>query len=99
MIDCGGNPCEEGMHLEEGILLSQLIQLRVSVQQACRYELIEDAHHQRWHDGKDDIIEGERPGFVDNLTREGVLKHVLEQSALAKEIGASNIPKIASNIA
>jgi hypothetical protein len=39
--------------------------------------LIEDTENKGGHDGKQDVVEGECPGFVDNLTREGVLERVL----------------------
>lgn len=81
MVDRGNNPREERAHLEECILLPYLVQLRVSVQQTCRDELVEDAHDEGWQDREDDVVERERPGFVDNFSREGILEHVLEQLA------------------
>jgi hypothetical protein len=45
------------VHFEEGILLSELVQLRISVQQASRDELIEDTHHKWWKDGEEDVVE------------------------------------------
>jgi hypothetical protein len=65
------------MHLEEYTLLTKLVQLGIAVEKTSANELIEDTENKGGHDGKQDVVEGECPGFVDNLTREGVLERVL----------------------
>jgi hypothetical protein len=49
---------DEGMHFEEGILLSQLIELRVSVQETSRDKLVKYADHQRRGNSEEDVVEG-----------------------------------------
>jgi NADPH:quinone reductase-like Zn-dependent oxidoreductase len=65
------------MHLEEDALLAKLIELGIAVKKAGGDELIEDSHDERWKDGEEDIVKGERPGFVNNLSGEAVLERVL----------------------
>ena len=52
------DPGDEGMHFEKGILLSQLIELRVSVQETSRDKLVEYADHQRRGNSEEDVVEG-----------------------------------------
>ena len=66
------------MHFEESALLAELVELGIAVEKAGRDELVEDAHDERGKDGEEDIVEGERPGFVDDLTGKAVLERVLD---------------------
>lgn len=65
------------MHFEEGALLAELVKLGIAVKKAGGYKLVEDAHNKRWQDGKEDVVKGKRPGFVDDLPGEAVLERVL----------------------
>ena len=77
------------MHLEESILLSELIQLRISVKQASGDKLVEDTHRKRWKDSEEDVVEREGPGFVDYFARESILEDVLNRLALTSKINRS----------
>lgn len=65
------------MHFEKGPLLSKLIELWVTVEETGRDELVKNPHHDRGKKGEEDVVEGERPRFVDHLTRKGVLERIL----------------------
>lgn len=78
MVEAVEDPGEEGVHLEEDALLAELVELGVAVEKAGGDELVEDAHDQWWEDGEEDVVEGERPGFVDDLAGEAVLERVLD---------------------
>ena len=65
------------MHLEEDAFLAELVELGVAIEQAGRDELVEDAQDERGEDGEEDVVEGQRPGFKDDLARKGVLKGIL----------------------
>jgi len=51
--------------------------LGISVEEAGGDELVEDAEGEGWKNGEEDIVEGERPGLVDDGAGEAVLEGVL----------------------
>ena len=77
VVEAISDPGEEGVHLEECVLLTDLVELGVAVEEAVGDELIEDTHCERGKDGEEDVVEGEGPGFVDNFSREGVAEREL----------------------
>ena len=77
MVEAVEDPGEEGMHFEEDALLAELVELRVAVEEARGYELVEDAEDEWREDGEEDVVEGEGPGFEDDFAGKGVLKGVL----------------------
>lgn len=83
VVEAVANPGPEGVHFEEDAFLAELIKLRVSVEETSGDELVEDAHGEGGEDGEEDVIEGEGPGFVDDLTAEGVLECILKIAELA----------------
>lgn len=78
MIETIGYPAEEGVHSEEHALLTQLVKLWVSVEQASRNILIEDTKNERWHDSKEHIVKTHRPRLEDDFAGETVLEGVPE---------------------
>lgn len=61
MVEAVGDPRDKRVHLEEDTPLRELVQLGVSVEEACGNELIEYAQDERRHHRKDDVVEGEGP--------------------------------------
>jgi hypothetical protein len=72
------DPGPEAMHLEKYTLLTELIKLGVPIQQAGRDELINDTQYERRKYSEKNVIEGDSPRLKYDLTREGILKGVLE---------------------
>lgn len=71
-------PAEEGMHSEEHALLTQLVELRVSIKQTCRDVLIENAKDEGRHNREQDVVETHRPRFENDFSREAVLERIPE---------------------
>lgn len=61
VVEAIGNPAPEGMHLEENTLLTELVELWVTVEQACADELIENTEDEGRQNRKEDVIERQRP--------------------------------------
>lgn len=61
----------------EYALLAKLVELWIPIQQTSADELVENAHNERWQDGKEDVVERKCPGFVNDLTGECILERVL----------------------
>ena len=84
MIEGIPDPIEERDRREEVVLLSELVQLRISIQRASRDELIEDTDDERGKNSEDDVIVGHRPAFKRYLSRKiiepGVLRIVISAS-------------------
>ena len=78
VVEAIADPRPEVVRLEEDALLTELIQLRISIEQSCIDKLIEDAQHERWHDREDDVEERQRPRLVNDLSREGVEERIPE---------------------
>ena len=49
----------------------------VPVEEAGRHELVQDTQGKRREDGVEDVVEGQRPRFVDDFAGEDVLEDVL----------------------
>lgn len=96
MVESVSDPGPEGVHPEESSFLSQSVQLRISIEQSGRDELIEDANGKWWEDREDDVVEGQDPRFVDGLTGEGVLEGVLQLLAKLALWLMSHLPRTAS---
>jgi len=99
VIEAVEDPRPERMHLEENTLLAKLIKLRIAVKQSGRDELVEDADYKWWKDGEEYVIEGQRPGFEDDLSREAVLERILRvcnQNEIYQGTFSIYVPKIAS---
>lgn len=77
VVDSVGDPGEKDAQSEELISLPEGIELRVAVEQASRDELVQNTHRKRWQHSEDDVVQGECPRFIDNLTRKDVLESVL----------------------
>lgn len=82
MIQGVADPVQEGHRGEKVILLSQLIQLRVSVEHPSADELVEDADNKRRQNGEDNIVERHRPALEGDLTGEIVEPGVLRPMSL-----------------
>lgn len=74
VVEAVEHPGEEGVHLEKDAFLAELVELRVSIEEAGRDELVEDAHHEGGKDGKEDVVERQSPGLHDDLPGKGILK-------------------------
>lgn len=57
--------------------MAEGVELRVAVEQTGGDELVEDAEDEGRKDGEEDVVEGERPGFVDDFSGEDVFEGVL----------------------
>jgi hypothetical protein len=57
VVESVDNPHPELRSREELILLTQNIQLRIPVQNSCRYELIKHSDDQRWKNSEHDVVE------------------------------------------
>jgi len=57
MVESIADPGEERVHFEKCVLLSELIKLGVSVQEARRDELVEDTHRKRRQNGEEHVVE------------------------------------------
>ncbi len=71
------DPGPERMHFEKHTFLSKLVELWVAIEKASGNELVKDSYHKGWEDGKEHVVERQRPRFEDNFTREGVLERIL----------------------
>lgn len=98
MVKCIRYPGEEGVHLEECVLLSELVKLWVSIKEAGGDELIKDTHGERWEHSEEDVVERESPGFVDDFSREEILEHILNQLAEFKVSDENHLPRTVSCI-
>ena len=77
MEEAVDDPADKGVVSEKDVLLPKSIELRISVEESRRDELIEDAHGEGRRHGEEDIVEGERPRLVNDLSGEGILERVL----------------------
>ena len=57
---------------EGRIALAEHVELGVAIEDAGRYELVEDTDDERGKEGEEDVAKRERPGLVGNLPREVV---------------------------
>jgi hypothetical protein len=73
-------PAEERMHSEEHTLLTELVELRVSIEQTSRDVLIEDTKNKGRHNCEENVVETHRPGLKDDLSGETILEGVPELS-------------------
>lgn len=80
VVEGVGDPLCKRLQLEKVIALAHDVQLGISIQEACRDELVEDTQSQRGEDGVEDVVERERPRLVNDLPREDVLKGKLDIS-------------------
>lgn len=67
MVKSISYPGEEGVHAEEGAFLAKKIELRVTVEKSGRDKLITDPHCKGGQNCEEDVVEGQRPGLVDDL--------------------------------
>lgn len=72
VIQSVSDPQPESLLGEERVLLAEHVQMRVTVENTSRDELIKYANNEWRKDGKEDVVEGERPRFIGDLTGEVV---------------------------
>lgn len=77
MVQGVTNPKPKRGFCEKLVLLSQDVQLRVSVQEPCRHELIEDSNNKGRQYRKHHVVQGECPRLVGNLSWEVVEEGIL----------------------
>ena len=77
MVERIADPLPERNLREKSVLLSQDVQLWVTIQNAGGHELIEDADDKWREDGEEDVVERQGPGLESNLPREIVYERVL----------------------
>lgn len=73
------DPKEKPYGSEEVILLTQVIELWVSIEHTSRDELVENTNDQRWEDGEYDIVECHCPSLERDLTAVIVKPRVPEE--------------------
>lgn len=71
------DPLERYPELEESVLLTHHVKLRVTVQEARGDELIKNAKCQRRQHSEEDVVQRQKPGLEDDLSREHVLESKL----------------------
>jgi hypothetical protein len=76
--------------------LGELVELRVSVEQAGGDVLIKDADGEGWEEGEEDIVEGQGPGFEYDLPGKGVLEGVLRDVSGGKPRDVADLPRTVS---
>jgi hypothetical protein len=67
---------------KEFVLLPKDIKLRIPVQYSGRNKLIEYSNHQGRQNGKDDVVQRQRPWFISNLAGE-----IIEEGELKRGSG------------
>jgi hypothetical protein len=77
VVDGVEDPRRKDAGLEEAVVLAEAVQLRVAVEQAGRDELVQDTEDKGREDRVEDVVKGQRPGFVDDFAGEDVLEDVL----------------------
>lgn len=77
MVEPIKDPGPKRMHLEEDTFLSELVQLRVTIEQASRNELVENPYHNGWEDGKEYVVKGQGPRFENDFARKCILERIL----------------------
>jgi len=77
VVEAVEDPGKEGVHFKEDTFLAELVELGIAVEEAGGDELVEDAQDEGGEDGEEDVVEGERPGFENDLAGKGVLKGIL----------------------
>lgn len=85
VVEAVANPRPEGGHAEENAALGEGVELGISVEEASRDELVEDAESEGRKDCEEDVVEGESPRFVDDGAGEAILEGVLVELV---EVGA-----------
>ena len=57
VVEAVENPREECVHSEENALLPELVELRVTIEETSRDELIEDTHRDRRRYGEKNVVQ------------------------------------------
>ena len=86
MIEAIQDPGEERMHSKEIPFLGELVKLWVPVEEAGGDELVEDAQDEGGHEREDDVVEGEGPGFEDDLAGKAVLEGILDRRISSEDL-------------
>ena len=79
MIERIHNPLPKGCLGKEEVLLAEDVELRVTIEDAGRDELIENTDDEGRKDGKKDVVQRERPGFEGHLAGEVIEKGELQE--------------------
>lgn len=77
VIEGIADPVEERDWRKEVVLLTELIQLGITVEHARRNKLVEDTDDEGREDGKDDIVVCHGPSFKRDLARKVIEPGVL----------------------
>jgi len=77
VIECIGNPQPECSLGEELVPLPKGIELRVTIQESCRDELIEDTNNKRRQNRENDVVKRQGPRFIGDLSGEVVEEGIL----------------------
>jgi hypothetical protein len=76
------DPEPESGLCEERILLAQGVELRIPIQDTGGDELVKDADDERRQDGENDIVQGQRPRLIGDLSGEVVEERILYWDAV-----------------
>ena len=68
MIQRVADPQPELRAREERVALAEHVELGVAIEDAGRYELVEDTDDERGKEGEEDVVKRERPGLVGDLS-------------------------------
>lgn len=71
------DPVCKNPDLEELVLLSNRVELRITVEESRRDELVQDTDDQGWENSVENVVKGQRPRLVNDLSGEYVLECVL----------------------
>lgn len=88
MVEAVCNPRPKLGDSEKDALLAELVKLRVTIKKSSRNELIHNTYRKGGENSEDDVEEGQRPGFVNDLARKGILERILdgcEQDSILEE--------------
>lgn len=77
VVDCVCNLLCEYFEMEDGVLLVDIVELRILVEELCWDELVENIEGERWEEGEEDVVEWKCLWFVNDLFRKDVLEGVL----------------------
>lgn len=78
MVKSVGDPGPKTVFLEKHSFLTELVELGISIEKTGRDVLIANTHGERRQHGEKDVVERERPRFVNDLTRKRILEGVLQ---------------------
>lgn len=79
MVERVNHTRPESLGGEEVVLLTESVELRVSIKHPCTDELVEDSDDERREEGEGDVVKGEGPSFHGDLTGEVVEEGVLSR--------------------